>query len=449
MRKKIFIVALLFSFVSSIGAFEGVRLPIVVGIQSQGCSPYEGLIADMAVSLSDVVNDQSFIFRDLSIEDLSDPSKTGELDYLFSSATVFAALQHYAGFSAVASVMPTSASGPNHANALTLVVRNIDKSIRTMKDVESCEIGLPNGASPDVSVLLNEEFVIRGLKPERPIVIRHLLADNTKTLLQNFAQRRDPVCALALDTALGLDEKTLTSYGLKILEPRLSDELKVGHTSATYPGWVLSANFKVDRDAAMRLGALLRTMVPHSDWQWSTPADFRSMHAFLQRSDPFYSAFEPKSIVDYLKEYQSVVLGIICVFLGIVMHVLRTGHLLRRRTRELLLANEERLHNEQRFHILEKQNIVGQLSSIVAHEIRQPLAAASNYAMALRRRYKNNDLSDSTLEYGLDRLVAETDRANEIIDYVQKYVAAAEKDKKWLDIPKLLNDIPTLSVKLS
>ena len=173
----------------------------------------------------------------------------------------------------------------------------------------------------------------------------------------------------------------------------------------------------------------------------TTPADFRALHDILQRSDPFYSGFQPKSIRDYIREHQSWVVTALIFIICMVMHIVRTGQLLRKRTEELNAANVEKLESERRFHLLEKQNIVGQLSSVVAHEIRQPLAAVSNYAMALRRRHENDELDDSALAYGLERLVVESDRANEIVDYVQKYVRTSEKSKARIDVSELLTEM--------
>lgn len=223
MKKKLLLFSVLFLCVLPIQAFEGTRTPIIVGIQSQGLASYKSLIDKMSTSLSEVVSDQSFIFRDLSMEDLADYNQTNELDYLFSSATVFAALQHYAGFSPVASVMPTLASSPNHANALTLVVRNRNKNIRTLRDVENCKIALLKDGSPDIPIFLKEEFTVRGIQTKRPIVIHELDASTPEELLSNFAKRDDHVCALVLDTALGVDEQALVAHDLRVLEPRLNE----------------------------------------------------------------------------------------------------------------------------------------------------------------------------------------------------------------------------------
>ena len=80
-------------------AFEGARTPVIVGFQVDGIEPYESFVSNTKAALSEVLDDRAFIFKPIAREALSNPDRTAELDYLFCSAGVFAALQHYAGFS--------------------------------------------------------------------------------------------------------------------------------------------------------------------------------------------------------------------------------------------------------------------------------------------------------------------------------------------------------------
>ena len=422
-------------------AFEGARTPVIVGFQVDGIEPYESFVSNTKAAVSEVLDDRAFIFKPIAREALSNPDRTAELDYLFCSAGVFAALQHYAGFSPVASAMPTFATGPNHASALVLLVRRGDKHVRTVGDLRKAAVGIGRVGAPEVTMQLKEELALRGIEPDQGFRLVQLESRNVEELLAFFSDRQLSVEALALPASPRLDAATLKRYDLRVLEPRLDDDLRIAHTSATYPGWVLSASYKTDFESSQRMGTFLRTLTPVDGSVWTTPADFRALHDILQRSDPFYSGFQPKSIRDYIREHQSWVVTALIFIICMVMHIVRTGQLLRKRTEELNAANVEKLESERRFHLLEKQNIVGQLSSVVAHEIRQPLAAVSNYAMALRRRHENDELDDSALAYGLERLVVESDRANEIVDYVQKYVRTSEKSKARIDVSELLTEM--------
>lgn len=414
-------------------AFEDVRTPIVVAVQSEGSDLHEDAVESLEFGLSSVFNDHAVEFKRISIHELNGRGGRFDFDFLLSSASVYAALQHYAGFSAVASLTDVPAASSEHAGAAVVLVRR-SKGYRTLGDLSDARIGLCAQTDPEVEFYIGEELRLRGISKNGGIRFVDLGYSEVERCLAGFSSSGDSVDALALRASDRLEPNLLRQLNLAVLEPRLNDDLNLPHTTATYPGWILSAGFKTSRDLQNRVGAFVRTLGRDSGVEWNLPADVRPLHSALQKSDSFYSSFSPKTIYDYVGEYKTFLVGFLVALLAAVLHMIRTGHLLRKRTKELMLSNELRMEGERRFHLLEKQSIVGQISSIVAHEIRQPLAAVSNYAMALRRRSENGILDEESLSYGLKRMVEESARANEIVEYVQKFVRRSEKNKEWLNL---------------
>ena len=415
-------------------AFEDVRIPLTLGVQTDGLAVRGELLNQTKAGLSEALPQFVLEYRYFPAESLKATTLSGEIDFLLSSASVAAAMQHYAGFSPIASATPLSAYAPEHSEAAVLLVRSKDSQVKTLGDLNSAKIAIPDTESADVRIQISEEMRLRGIVRNEHFSFRRIPAESISELLSRFGQGELKADAVGISALYDLNPEDLRRNGIRVLEPRLNDDLSAAHTTSTYPGWVLSASYRVSADAVRQMAAVLKSLPEAGGWRWTEPADMRSMHPMLMRSDPFYAEFKPKRLEDYLAEYRQVlwILGVLA--LAVVFHVLRTGYLLRRRTRELTRANELRLETERRYHLLEKQNIVGQISSIVAHEIRQPLAAVSNYAMALRRRHTNGSLDGEALSYGLDRLVAESARANEIVNYVQKFVRTAKKDKSWVNV---------------
>lgn len=420
--------------------FEDVRVPLTVGVQIDGLSVREELLDRTKEALSELLPEYVFSFKHFPSEKLKSPSFVNEIDFLLSSSSVAAAMQHYAGFSPLASATPLFASAPEHSSASVLLVRAFDGKIKTLGDLNNARIAVPDFESTEVRIQISEELKLRRIEKNRNFSFVKVRVDSIPDLFQRFVRSTIRADALGLSALYDFSSEDLKRSGLRILEPRLNDDLSYAHTTTTYPGWILSSSYRVGKPAVQRIGAVLRSLPLAGEWRWSEPADIRPMHPMLMRSDPFYAEFRPKNLGDYLYEYREVLLVLGFLIMAVILHTLRTGYLLRKRTKELTEANEIRLETERRYHLLEKQNIVGQLSSIVAHEIRQPLAAVSNYAMALRRRFENNSLEKETLFYGLDRLVAESKRANEIVDYVQNYVRTAKKDKVWISINSWLKN---------
>ncbi len=90
---------------------------------------------------------------------------------------------------------------------------------------------------------------------------------------------------------------------------------------------------------------------------------------------------------------------------------------------------------------MEKTSIVGQMSNIVAHELRQPLAAISNYSLAIKRRLSKGNLDEEALSFAISRLLAESCRASEIIEHVQRYAKGKPSDWKSFSVSELLKSI--------
>ena len=84
-------------------------------------------------------------------------------------------------------------------------------------------------------------------------------------------------------------------------------------------------------------------------------------------------------------------LGLVLLATGIA-HNIRTGYLVEKRTRQLResFQNQRRLEEkarraQEKMASLQKTGVVGQMSLIVAHELRQPLSAISGYLHGIER----------------------------------------------------------------
>ena len=93
---------------------------------------------------------------------------------------------------------------------------------------------------------------------------------------------------------------------------------------------------------------------------------------------------------------------------------------------------------QTRYEQLEKASIVGQMSNLVAHELRQPLAAITNYTMGIRRRLKNGILDDDSLSFALQRTLEESVRANAIVEHVQSYAKQKRRTCRRVYISEVL-----------
>lgn len=119
-----------------------------------------------------------------------------------------------------------------------------------------------------------------------------------------------------------------------------------------------------------------------------------------------------------------------------IFHVVTINLLVRKRTAQLAesLAETEHFHKvaqESRNQLLqlERSNIVSQLSSMLAHEIKQPLMSISLYAGALKLLLgKEGSLTPKAAGL-IDRLESELQRSSDIVEHVRGYAKKAESKR--------------------
>ncbi|MCB9603614.1 MAG: hypothetical protein H6720_25120 [Sandaracinus sp.] len=112
--------------------------------------------------------------------------------------------------------------------------------------------------------------------------------------------------------------------------------------------------------------------------------------------------------------------GIVFVFAmsyALLDRFVRASEELRAKTAELGLAYEELRQTQERLVRKEQLAAVGELSAVIAHEVRNPLAVIKNSVSGLRRRV----VSDADRATLLDILDEETDRLNRLVHDLLAY----------------------------
>ena len=127
--------------------------------------------------------------------------------------------------------------------------------------------------------------------------------------------------------------------------------------------------------------------------------------------------------------------------LGMALHTLRATRLVDKRTAELSAALErEKAFQAQaqaaneRLARIEKVSAVGQLSSIFAHEMRQPLGAISLYAYGLKKRVAAGRIEPHVFGETLEKLVDQAGRASRIVERVRAYAKSEAGKPEPVDL---------------
>jgi two-component system, LuxR family, sensor kinase FixL len=112
----------------------------------------------------------------------------------------------------------------------------------------------------------------------------------------------------------------------------------------------------------------------------------------------------------------------------------------------------ERLEAERRLQELQAElthmsrlSDMGQMATMVAHELNQPLAAISNYMQAgLMITSRDGELPVSRLRDAMERTAAQAVRAGQIIQRLRSFVGRGEADRRVEPIPPLIEEAAEL-----
>ena len=197
-----------------------------------------------------------------------------------------------------------------------------------------------------------------------------------------------------------------------------------------YPNWTVSTLPGTPPKVSAEVAVALLAMKPiENGLEWSVATDFRTVDKLLfdLRVGP-YAYLRNFSFMRFVREHSLPFSIGITFLLALLFHSATVSYLVRRRTRELeaSLTRERELERETReaelrLGRLQRIGIVGQMSSMIAHELRQPLASISLYAYGLLRRFENKtDTREGTIDF-IERIEEQTKRAASIVDQVRGY----------------------------
>ena len=163
---------------------------------------------------------------------------------------------------------------------------------------------------------------------------------------------------------------------------------------------------------------------------WRPGARYDAVHELLEAlGDAAYLRQSQFSWEAFVRNYGVWLAFLAAVLLGIVVHSVRAEYLIRRRTTELMRAVEEKRRVEEeakryneRLVAMERAGLVGELSSMIAHELKQPLAVIRNYARGLSRTMAHGGSADpEVFRTVLAKIDSQSTKASDIIDHVRSF----------------------------
>ncbi|WP_297609594.1 sensor histidine kinase [uncultured Sutterella sp.] len=227
---------------------------------------------------------------------------------------------------------------------------------------------------------------------------------------------------------------------LRILEPK-PGIMPCRRSTADYPNWTLSAAPGTSPELAREVMQILLNASDASDYRWSVATDFSAVdELYRNMKTGVYDVLKGWTLKGFWEEYRPWILAGAALLVLLALYSLLLKHLVSRRTAELSRALSRQLElqkvaaaAEERFESLQKVGLIGQMSSMIAHELRQPLSSLSAYIHGLLRMTEKPDFDASAAREALFRMAAETQDAESIVNKVRAYARRKPSDREHLD----------------
>ncbi|WP_435199187.1 PAS domain S-box protein [Janibacter sp. GS2] len=100
----------------------------------------------------------------------------------------------------------------------------------------------------------------------------------------------------------------------------------------------------------------------------------------------------------------------------------------------------EATRRDAEVHRLSRQNAMGDLAMIIAHELGQPLAATNNFLRGAMARMDSRAVDEGELRYGLDNAAKQLTRAAQIVASVKRYVQRTESAGTAADLTDVVRE---------
>lgn len=214
-------------------------------------------------------------------------------------------------------------------------------------------------------------------------------------------------------------ERTL----LRVIGERKDSVSACVHSTELYPNWSVSTMPTTSATISKRVTQALLTMPAlEGGIAWSLATDFSSTDRLFRELQlgPF-GYLREWFLTEFVRTYWQW--GVLASIVGLVLcgHSLLMSSLVRRRTkalsealaREIELKKATEIANEK-LQGMNRVLIISQLGTLIAHEIRQPLAAIDAYAHGTMRFLEAGKLDASALSAVMQKIQRQTAKAKQV-----------------------------------
>ena len=417
--------------------FPVAHLPVRFGVvKFVRPSPYEPIVGSTIKALEDMFGAENVIVRTYTLSELREAVRSRSVDVFLSSSGFYVRMQPI-GAQALATVASRDYPDPNHNDGSTILV-SADSSLRTLRDLKGARLVTSSPTAFTGLQLPLNVIQHAGYDPEKFFASTVFLGDGGRmreAIPKILAGEADVgflrLCYLEEWLADHPEDRGRIRVVNRLDDPASAEPEACARSTPLYPSWVIASTPATAPQVSRLVARALLQMRPAGAKArfWSVATDYASVDKiFRELKIGPYAYLRDWTLDRFLAEYGEYLLIFVLLILGLAGHSIRVSQLVRIRTQHLgeALEAQKRLQHEARtanarIERMGRIGAVGQLSTIFAHEMRQPLAAISLYLFGLKKLVDGGRFNPEQMKSIIAKLSEQTARADAIVARVRAY----------------------------
>ena len=238
---------------------------------------------------------------------------------------------------------------------------------------------------------------------------------------------------------------------LKIINEKKQQDVACRVSTDLYPNWSILLTPTIDPETTRKIVATIHAMPKSAQGiEWAVATDFSAVDEMYRRlkAGP-YAHLREWTLKRLTDEYGPWLALCLFVIIGLIGHSVLITHLVRKRTAMLATSLKRQKEQSQlisqlseRYEAVRRAAAVSQISSIIAHELSQPLAGIILYAeglknILLRTKVDSEDNFKELLE-SVEKISARAQKAQNIVQTVRNRAKNKTNARTVVDLRELI-----------
>ncbi len=390
-------------------------------------------VKETVASLENSLADYPMVFVPIKSASLQQKAELKDLDFVILSPEKAALVYQLGQAYSIASEQSELSEDPARSLSLTILVP-------TERNKDAGQIGFLNKPSEFQCLLANEIMNHSPNAGKQSSCMQFNGMDHLLSALKNGEIEAAALKPCALEASNDrLNE-------IKVLNEKFSPKNHCSVSSEGYPNLQFMAVNGAPAELRDLLTGTLKTLYSGKGGAtWSDPVSLLPVKHLLEKYKvKEYIEAQPLDWARFIERFYYPLAAVVLLFLFFVIHSFLVELKVRKQTRKLLksqLAKEaaERKAREKQAEMekLERVNIVGQMSSMIAHELKQPLSSITNYLNALTVLINKEATDKELLRYSVIKMKESNQKAAAIIDHVRSYAKSTKTERHELNLSSL------------